>query len=211
MFTRSSKKVGLHAISALRRYFSCRLPRRFLLPACMLFLAGCAAATPPVTFDLDPSIPVAQTKKSHGELAVYTPTATLPLESRRIVVRTGAGTIAYLHGAQWAENLPDLVQQRLIDGFAQANILRAVGRPGLVADRSLHADIQHFEVNVAQKQALVEIYVRLADGNGRIIADKTFSATASAANDHPSGIGAAISHAFAQVVHEIVIWTAPRV
>jgi cholesterol transport system auxiliary component len=187
------------------------LAPHLLLPICALFLASCAASAPPATFDLDPSVPFGPAKSSHGELAVFTPTATLPLDSRRIVVRTGAGTIAYLHGAQWAENLPDLVQERLIGGFAQANVLRAVGRPGIVANRSLHTDIQHFEVDVAHEQATVEIYARLVSADGNIVADKTFSATAAAANDHAPSIAAAISHAFAQVIHDIVIWAAPKV
>jgi cholesterol transport system auxiliary component len=175
-----------------------------------LLLAACTAA-PPATFDLDPSVQFPQARNHRGQLAVFEPTATLPLESQRVVVRTGPETIAYLHGAQWASDLPSLVQDRLIGGFEAANVLRAVGRPGLLADRSLHTDIQHFEVDVTRKTALVEIYARLVAADGSVVADKTFSATAPAANDHPASIVKALSQAFSQVVHDIVIWAAPRV
>lgn len=181
------------------------------LPFCLLSMAACTNEPAPMTFDLDPSVPFAHVQNSHGQLAVFEPTATLPLDSRRIVVRTGTGTIAYLHGAQWAANLPSLVQDRLIGGFETAHVLRAVGRPGLVADRNLHTDIQHFEVNVARKQAIVEIYARLVGANGRVITDKTFSATVPAPNDQVPTIAAALSQAFAKVIHDIVIWAAPRV
>ncbi len=191
-----------------------RQPRRHLLrlafPFCALLLAGCISK-PPMTFDLDPSVQFGHVRGSRGQLAVYEPTASLPLDSRRVVVRAGAGTIAYLHGAQWASNLPSLVQDRLIGAFEAAHALRAVGRPGLLADRSLNTDIQHFEVDVTRKQAIVEIYARLIAGDGRVITDKMFSATAPAASDHPAAVVAALTQAFAEVLHDIVIWVRPRV
>ncbi len=147
-------------------------------------------------------------------MASWLSSSPLPLycsNSRRIVVRTGTGTIAYLHGAQWAANLPSLVQDRLIGGFETAHVLRAVGRPGLVADRNLHTEIQHFEVDVARKQAIVEIYARLVGANGRVVTDKTFSAKVPAPDDQLPTIAAALSQAFAKVIHDIVIWAAPRV
>lgn len=186
--------------------------RSFWRPAALvsiLSMAGCTSEAP-MTFDLDPSVPLAHVQKSYGQLAVYEPTAAPPLASRRIVVRTGADAIAYLHGGQWATNLPVLVQDRLIEAFETAHVLRAVGRPGLVADHSLHTDIQRFEVDVVNKQAIVEIYARLVAGNGRVLKDKLFSATVAAPDDHVPAVAAAISQAFSRVVHDIVIWAATR-
>jgi cholesterol transport system auxiliary component len=191
--------------------FFCWLFFCLLVSFCLLFLAGCTSEPAPTTFDLDPSVPFAHVKASHSQLAVFEPSAPPPFESRRIVVRTGAGTIAYLHGGQWVADLPTLVQDRLIDGFETAHVLRGVGRPGLVADRSLHTDIQHFEVDIDRKQATVEIYARLVGGNDRVITDRTFSATAAAPDDRVPTIAAALSEAFAKVIHDIVIWTAQRV
>ncbi|QXX74405.1 ABC-type transport auxiliary lipoprotein family protein [Methylovirgula sp. HY1] len=150
-------------------------------------------------------------RRSHGQLVVFEPTASLPLGSQRVVVRTHPGTIAYLHDAQWAADLPRLVQDRLIGGFETAHILRAVGRPGLLADRGLNTDIRHFEVDVTRGQAIVEIYARLVAGDGRVVAAKLFSATAPTAGDRPAAITAALSQAFAKVLHDLVIWAAPRV
>lgn len=183
---------------------------RIALPFCALLLASCTSKPPPMTFDLDPSVQFGHARGRSGQLVVYEPSASLPLESRRIVVRTQGGTIAYLHGAQWASDLPSLVQDRLIGAFETAHVLRAVGRPGLLADRSLNTDIQHFEVDVARKTAVVEIYARLVAADGRVITDKMFSATAPAPSDDPTTIAAALSQAFAKVVHDIVIWAGPR-
>ena len=209
--TRMAKAHGFGALRPLP--IARQRPQWHLLhltPLCALFLAACTSV-PPKTFDLDPSVQFTHVRRSRGQLAIYEPTASLPLESQRVLVRTGPGSIAYLHGAQWAADLPSLVQDRLIGGFEAAHILRAVGRPGLLADRNLNTDIQHFEVDVARKQAIVEIYARLVAGNGRVVADKLFSATTPAANDHATTITKALNQAFAEVLHNIVIWAAPRV
>ncbi|HTJ03403.1 MAG TPA: ABC-type transport auxiliary lipoprotein family protein [Methylovirgula sp.] len=181
-----------------------------LATICLAFglLAGCASSAPPTTFDLDPTLTADHVKQSRQQLSIAEPTATQPLSSRRILIRTGADTIAYLHGGQWSTDLPRLVQNRLIDGFASAHVLRAVGGEAFFADRGLHTDIVHFEYDVAHSQAVVEIDAKLSDGHGRVIAEKVFTATASGANDHVPTVAAAINTAFAAAIHEIVIWVA---
>jgi cholesterol transport system auxiliary component len=183
---------------------------RSAMLGCLAVLAACASEAPPATFDLDPALAFDHLRASRRQLAIFEPTTIMPLNSRRILIRTGPDTIAYLHGGQWASELPRLVQDRLIDGFEAAHALRAVGGTGFVADRSLHTDIEHFEVDVSRGEALVEIDAKILGGDGRVVAEKSFSATAPAANDHVPTIIAALREAFAKVVHEIVIWAAPR-
>jgi ABC-type uncharacterized transport system auxiliary subunit len=173
-------------------------------------LAGCASNAPPTTFDLDPTLRLDHAKQNRHQLSVAEPTATQTLSSRRILIRTSADSIAYLHGGQWSTDLPSLVQNRLIDGFESAHVLRAVGGEAFFADRSLHTDIVHFEYDVQHDQALVEIDAKLSDGHGRVIAEKIFTATAPGINDHVPTVAAAINTAFAKAIHEIVIWVAAR-
>jgi cholesterol transport system auxiliary component len=174
----------------------------------LTLLAGCAGSGPPTTFDLDPTLSLQHVKQSRRQLSIAEPTATQPLSSRRILIRTGADTIAYLHGGQWSTDLPRLVQDRLIDGFESAHVLRAVGGEAFFADRSLHIDIAHFEYDVRHDQAIVEIDAKLSDGHGRVIAEKVFTTSAPGTNDHVPTVAAAINTAFAEAVHEIVIWAA---
>ncbi len=173
-------------------------------------LAGCASSAPPTTFDLDPTLNLDHVKQSRRQLSIAEPTATQPLSSRRILIRTGTDTIAYLHGGQWSTELPRLVQDRLIDGFESAHVLRAVGGEAFFADRSLHTDIARFEYDVGHNQAIVEIDAKLLDGSGRVLAEKVFSTNAPGANDHVPTVAAAINTAFAKAIHEIVIWAAAR-
>jgi cholesterol transport system auxiliary component len=178
----------------------------------LLFAPLAACGAPPATYDLAaPALPALDRSVGRAQLAVDEPTATLPVDSNRIVVRTGPDAIAYLKGAQWADTLPRLVQARLIDALERSPKIRGVGRPGLVADYTVHAEIRRFEADVTAHEARVEIAVRLIRANGRIAASDSFGATAGFATDSGPEIGAALDEALGKTLEATVGWTAAKV
>jgi cholesterol transport system auxiliary component len=173
-------------------------------------LASCSSA-PKATYDLSPASGDFAARVGRGQLAVLRPDATLPANSDRIVVRTDPQSVAYLTGAQWADTLPALVQSRLIDSFQNAHLVRAVGRPGMLADVSLQTGIRRFELDAARGEAAVEISAQLLNPSGRIIAGRMFSGTVPVGSTDPAAIATALDAALAQVMRDIVIWTAPKI
>ena len=153
--------------------------RRRLFPVLLaglpfLLLAACSSA-PRATYDLTPAEGFAA-RAGRGQLAVLLPDATLPANSDRIVVRTNPQSVAYLSGAQWADKLPSLIQSRLIESFQNARLLRAVGRPGMLADFSLQTSIRRFELDAARGEAIVEISAQIIGSSGRIVGGRIFAA-----------------------------------
>ena len=187
-----------------------RIMLRVAVPAAALMLAGCGGG-PPATFDLAAVQNFAGAQNGRGELVVYAPTAALPVDSQRIVIRTGPEAVAYLKGAQWADRVPELVQTRLIESFQNAHVLRAVGRPGLVANYNLQTDVRRFEVDVEHGVARVEISAQIVTAGGASVASKIFTAEAPAANDEAATVTAALNQALATVLRDIVVWAAPKV
>jgi len=181
----------------------------------LFVLAGAVAACSTQTrlsYDLRaPESGFTTREARRGQLVVLEPTAILPADSERIVVRTGAESVAYLTGAQWTDRLPVLVQTRLIDSFENARLLRAVGRLGMLADYNLRTDIRRFEMDVTKGEAVVEISAQLTGSSGRILAGKLFSAAVPADKDDAATITRALDAALAKVLREIVAWTAPRI
>jgi|SRR5450631_2210641 cholesterol transport system auxiliary component len=173
-------------------------------------LASCSSA-PKATYDLSSASGDFAARAGRGQLAVLRPDATLPANSDRIVVRTDPQSVAYLTGAQWADTLPALVQSRLIDSFQNAHLVRAVGRPGMLADVSLQTGIRRFELDAARGEAAVEISAQLLNPSGRIIAGRMFSGTVPVGSTDPAAIATALDAALAQVMRDIVIWTAPKI
>ena len=181
----------------------------FFIITLLVPLASCSSA-PPVTFDLASVDPTSlSVRHGRGQIVVNEPIASLPIDSVRIVIRTGPEAVAYLKGAQWADQLPRLVQTRLIATFENAG--RTVGRPGMIADYSLQTEIRHFEADVARNEAIVEISSRLVDSRGRVVASGIFNANSPLIKDDGPSVTAALDHALADAMRKIVAWTATRV
>lgn len=184
-----------------------RIVRTAVAGSMLLAVVGCASA-PPTTYDLS-AAPAARIGPSHGVLVVAEPTAVSLLDSERIVVRTAAGSVAYLSGAQWADRLPKLLQSRIIQSFENARRVGSVGRPGdrLVASAQLNADIRTFEVQETSGEAVVEITVKLVnDRTGRILAGQLFSARAPADGIKGASAAKALDQAAQAVLAQIVVW-----
>ncbi len=173
-------------------------------------LAACGGS-PLETFDLSASATTRASARGRGQLAIAEPLATAPTDSDRIVVRPTPETVATLKGAQWTENLPRLLQTRLVQSFENSHYLRAVGRAGsgIVAAHSLTSEIRRFEIDVASGQAIVELSVKLvAEPAGRIVAARVFSASVPGSAASGTAATAALDAALGQTLRDIVDWSA---
>ena len=174
-------------------------------------LQGCGGGVAPETFDLSAPTFAGQ-RTPRGQLVVAEPTAVLPEDSDRVVIRTGPESVAYLTGAQWADRLPRLLQTRLIASFENAHALARVGRPGISADDTLSSEIRRFEIDVTKAEAVVELSVKLvSDRSGRIRAARLFTAAVPAPSKGPAAMTAALDRALADVLRQTVAWTAAQI
>jgi cholesterol transport system auxiliary component len=145
-------------------------------------------------------------------LAIAEPNADGPLDSERIVIRTGPDQLAYLAGAKWADNLPALLQSKIIASFENARLMKSVVRPGGASDYSLHVDVRRFEVNVTDNVARIEMSARIvSDRTGRPVAAKVFSATTPADRTADGKAAEALDAALANVLRQMVSWTAAAI
>jgi cholesterol transport system auxiliary component len=194
------------------RYFARRSRSLFsiLLGGLPFSLQAACSSPPNPAYDLSPASGIAA-RTGRGQLAVLLPDAILPANSDRIVVRTNSQSVAYLTGAQWADKLPSLVQSRLIESFQNAHLLRAVGRPGILADVNLQTTLRRFELDAARGEAAVEISAQLVGPNGRITAGRLFAANIPVSSSEPAAVAAALDAALREVMREIVAWAAPRI
>ncbi len=180
------------------------------LPA--LLLAGCGGGQL-ASFDLA-AAPAATIRAGaiRGVLAVAEPNAEGPLDSERIVIRTGPDQLAYLAGAKWTDTLPSLLQAKIIASFENARLMKSVVRPGGASDYSLHVEVRRFEVNVTDNVARIELAARImSDRTGRPVAAKVFGATAPAERTADGKAAEALDAALAVVLRQMVSWTAAAI
>jgi cholesterol transport system auxiliary component len=176
-------------------------------------LMACASA-PLTTFDLSPVDFASGRVSGRGQLVIAEPVATSPADSDRIVVRPTPESIATLKGAQWTENLPRLVQTRLLQSFENAHSLKTVGRSGgaMDADFTLATEIRRFEIDVAAGEAIVELSAKIVSNRaGRVVASRIFSARAPGSAIDGGVAASALDAALGQAMREIVPWTAGHV
>lgn len=175
-------------------------------------LSGCAAFEGPKndTYELT-RIPPVQGPYSRGRQIVVTdPAALKSLDGSNIVVRTSASSIQYLSGSQWNDNLPEIIQEKLIAAFEDSERLGGVGKPGdgLAVDFLVSPTIRSFEIIAGGGDtAVVEISVRIInDRDGVVRAQRVFQATSPVSGSDNEAFIAALDQANGKVMNDIVAW-----
>jgi phospholipid/cholesterol/gamma-HCH transport system substrate-binding protein len=145
------------------------------------------------------------------QLIVPDPNAIILFDSQKILLRNGEGTYTNINNAQWADNLPKLVQARIVQSFENARQLSAVSRPldQLNAQYRLELTIRSFQLTLEPSpKAVVDVTARLVSDKGAIAGARVFTAGIAAKSAEASDAVAALNEAFSKVAGEIVAWTA---
>jgi cholesterol transport system auxiliary component len=190
---------------------------RLIGPALGLLLSGCstligAGGPPPDIYDLtSPAATDGTGGRVGAQLLVPPPGTVGALSSNRIAVRPDPARIAYYPGGVWSDELPALVQLKLVRAFENSGRARAVGRPGesLAIDFQVIVDIRAFEIDAATDTAHVELGVKLLDdSNGRVRATHRVDVRIPAATTTVDDAVASLDRAAGQALSEVVDWTA---
>lgn len=172
---------------------------------------GKAAKNPPRVYDFA----AAKSFPGLGKLTASTisipePTTLGVFDSDRIAVRSGSTDKAGIEGAQWPDNLPKVVQARLIQSFENAGMARVMGRApdGSMPDFQLLIDVRAFQINAtAGPVAEVEIAAKVVGGDGKMLDAHVFRASLPAGGVDAAQASAALGQAFGKVAADIVVWT----
>jgi cholesterol transport system auxiliary component len=183
-----------------------RCRRGLLAAAVVLGLAGCAAIipqTPNAIFDLRAPGRIASPQGS-VQVLVPLPTTLKALDTDHIAARPTPAQYAYLPGVVWSDQLPRLLQARLVQTLQNSGRVRAAALPGqgLLIDYQMVVDIRAFELT--DQGAAAEFSVKLMDDkNGRVLRSKVFRhVTPVAATDAPNvvaGLNTAMSANFIEI------------
>jgi phospholipid/cholesterol/gamma-HCH transport system substrate-binding protein len=175
-------------------------------------LAGTGAPKQgPAIYDLAAATAFPQIAKTiKGHLVVPDPSAIILFDTQKILIRSGAGTYTNVNAAQWADNLPKLLQARIVQSFENAHQLSAVSRPleQLTAEYRLELAIRSFQITLEPSpNAVVDVTARLVSDKGVVAGARMFTASIPAKSTEAADAVAALNQAFSQVAGEIVVWT----
>jgi phospholipid/cholesterol/gamma-HCH transport system substrate-binding protein len=148
------------------------------------------------------------------QLVVPEPTALMAVNTDKMQTQPAQGETVAIPNAQWADNLPVMLQEKVVQSFENAGYAQAVSRPrdGLQAGFQLLIDVRHFAVSTSgAPSAEIEFVAKIMSQDGKIVTAKTFTATAPADSAEAPAAAAALNQAFAKAVTELVPWTADAV
>jgi phospholipid/cholesterol/gamma-HCH transport system substrate-binding protein len=147
-------------------------------------------------------------KPLKGQLVIGDPTTLIALDTQNVVVKHEKADPKYV-APRWTDNLPKLIQTRVLQSFENSGFLGSVSRPGdgATADFQLLIDIRSFQATLTPKSGVeVELTAKILDSAGKVVKGKVFKATQSAGKDDVTAV-AALQTAFKKIEAGIVVWT----
>ena len=143
-------------------------------------------------------------------LVVPEPSTLMGFNTDKILLQPEAGESVPVDNARWGDNLPILVQAKVVQSFENAGYANAVSRTrdGLTGDYQLIIDIRRFHISTAKEAtADIDFIAKLANKDGKVIAAGTFQATAPAKGSEAQAYVDAFDEAFAKLETDLVDWT----
>jgi phospholipid/cholesterol/gamma-HCH transport system substrate-binding protein len=145
------------------------------------------------------------------QLVVPEPAAPLAFNSDKVVVVGDPPENAPFEKAQFTDNIPAVVQSKVIESFEGSGCFAAVTRPidSLEPSDQLQTEIRQFAIVMAPKPAAtVELSIKLVSAGGKITGSRDFKETAALSTVDAPGAVAALDGAFGKVLAAAVPWVA---
>jgi phospholipid/cholesterol/gamma-HCH transport system substrate-binding protein len=144
-----------------------------------------------------------------GQLLVPEPNALMALSSDKILIARDGNVGAGIDNVLWADNLPVLVQAKVIESLDSSHYFQAVSRQaeGFEPDFQLLIELRTFGVTTGPKPAAdVTFSAKILSGS-RIVASHVFEASVPLAATDAAAATVGLNAAFADTVRALVLWT----
>jgi phospholipid/cholesterol/gamma-HCH transport system substrate-binding protein len=175
-------------------------------------LAGVGKKETPSVYDLvAPTAFPPLAKQITDQMIVPDPQAVLVFDTQNILIKSAAGTYSTVENAKWADNLPKLMQAKIVQSFENAHQLGSVSRPidQLEAKYKLELSIRNFQISLEPAPtALVEFVARLVSDKGAVANARIFKVSTPAEGTQAAQAVAALNQAFSKTATELVVWVA---
>jgi cholesterol transport system auxiliary component len=189
-----------------------------LLSACGGNMLGLGPPEAGTLYPVRPTFPAGSGEKVGWALAILRPDVAPGLDSERIALSQPDGSMDFYAKAVFADRVPVLVQQALMDGFEASGRIDAVApeQAALHADYNLVTEIKDFSAHYAQADGVprvtVSLTAKLTTAHGRaIVASFSSNQTSNAAANSAGAVAQALQQGLGAAVTQIVVWalTAP--
>ncbi len=145
------------------------------------------------------------------QLVVAEPTVVLSHNTDKVLQQEVEGSWSPFSDAHWTDNLPNLLQARIIQSFENAGFANAVLRPADALDPQFRLIIDvrtfHFQ-SYNSPLAVMDLVAKIVNRDGAIIASRRFQSNQPAASDDERDVVAALAAVFSLTATELINWSA---
>jgi phospholipid/cholesterol/gamma-HCH transport system substrate-binding protein len=172
---------------------------------------GDASPARKVTYDLRAAsgFPSSPNRILKGKLVIPEPTAVIRLDTQRFLFSPAAEHPGFAE-AMWADNIPKLIQAKLLESFENYDIVHAPLRSmdGMQADYQLLIDIRSFQISTdPEPVADIGLSARILNRDGKVVAARLFQDTRKLDKMEPAAANAAFDDAFGRIARDMIAWT----
>ncbi len=173
--------------------------------------AGGAKAKPGIYTLTSLAAPAACSEPSRAQVVIPEPAAPMAFNSDKVVVMGNPPEDAPFEKAQFTDNIPAVVQSKIIESFENSRCFAAVTRPldNLEQSDQLQMEIRQFAISMTPAPtANVEVSLKLVTADGKIVGSRDFHEAAPLKSVDAPGAVAALNGAFEKVLAAAVPWVA---
>jgi phospholipid/cholesterol/gamma-HCH transport system substrate-binding protein len=175
-------------------------------------MTGGSSATKTPLYDLAAAkdFPPPPAEAPAWQLVIPEPSTLLGINTDKILTQPAAGQVAELPTAKWTDNLPVLVQAKVVQSFENAGYARSVSRPrdNVTDADQLVLDIRRFQVATSpEAQGEIDFVAKIITADGKVLDAHEFKTTAPASGTDAEASVAALNAAFAKLMPELIDWT----
>ena len=172
---------------------------------------GGASSTQKIAYDLRAASGFASLPERtlKGKLVILEPTAVIKLDTQRFLF-SPAKEYPDFTEAMWADNIPKLMQAKLLESFENYDIAHAPLRSmdGLQGDYQLLIDIRRFQIATDPEPAAdIGLSARILNKDGKVVAARLFQDTQKLDKIEPAAASAAFNDAFGRIAKDMIAWT----
>jgi phospholipid/cholesterol/gamma-HCH transport system substrate-binding protein len=143
-------------------------------------------------------------------LVVPEPTTLMGFNTDKILLQPASGESVPLENARWSDNLPVLLQAKVIQSFENAGYTKEVSRTreGVTGNYQLLIDIRRFHVATSgNAETEIDFVAKLLDQDGKIIDAREFGATAPASASDAKAYVSAFNDALGKLLTDLIDWS----
>lgn len=173
-------------------------------------MTGGGTTPPKAIFDLKAATGSTLERPIKAQIVIPDPTSTLLFDTQRILLEGPDGQVSHFEDAQWADTIPKLIQEKLIQSFENLDVTNAPLRAieGVAADYKLMIDIRRMQVTAGDDPtADISLSARLVDGDGKAIASRIFQQKRKLNKVDAIDAVSAFNAAFTALALETITWT----